>query len=331
MTFILEKFTRDQIVGLVRQFGGTTTDAVLDPNSKIFIHPQIEGFISYRLEKEVCVTFGDPICKKENLLDLTKAFLIFAEEKKCQAIFITTSEGFRELVKDLMVGSIQCCHNLALNPILEDPRKKSGTHASLVRRKTKQAIKEGVTFHELADENIEEHSIAALGKDWVLRRKGPQIHISHVHLFDDRLGKRWFYAKKENQLVGIFVLNKLENKNGWLLNHLMLAKDAPNGTPEALIIFAIETLAKENCPYLTFGIVPQEYLDAITGFHFSVTWIIQKLYRLAWKLLKLNGFSMFWNKFLPQTEPLYILFYPPKLGVSTLFGLAQAFNLKIFK
>ena len=94
-----------------------------------------------------------------------------------------------------------------------------------VRRKTKHALHEGVAVTEyLEADNQLESAMERVGEAWLSRRRGPQIHISHIRLFADRYGKRWFYAQQAGRVVGVVVLNQLQMRQGWLMNHLMLAR-----------------------------------------------------------------------------------------------------------
>lgn len=195
---------RSRIVELVRLFGGSTTDAVLDPSTKIFQLPGIDGFIGYRLTKSCAIVFGNPVCALENQPLLTHAFHAFAKQNKKNIIYVAVSQAFaRWAVQHVCHSLVEFGEELVFDPVC-DPREKSGTHASLVRRKVKQAFREGVEVHEYLGDNTEiEKAIEQVGASWLESRKGAQIHISNVYLMDDKSGKRWFYAKKNNEIVGV--------------------------------------------------------------------------------------------------------------------------------
>ncbi len=61
------------------------------------------------------------------------------------------------------------------------------------------------------------------------RKARPQIYIAQVSLFQDRLGKRWFYAECGGCLVGVLTLDRMEASGGWFLSHMMILNDAPVG------------------------------------------------------------------------------------------------------
>ena len=128
-------------------------------------------------------------------------------------------------------------------------------------------------------------------------------------------------------MVGIVVLNVLESHNGWLLNHLMIAPEAPGGTPELLVISALDALKQEGCTFATFGAVPNTKLGEISGLGSVASWTARLIYQAAYHLFHLKGHKMFWGKFQPQTKPSYLLFSRPQIGYQEIKALMQSLNV----
>lgn len=326
----LEINDREKVVKLIRQWGGLTTDALLDDQCTYFSMPEVEGLIGYRVVSGCGVVFGDPVCSPDDVPLLAQAFHRFCCDQKIQTVYLMASEPFSKwALQNISKAAVQYGEELSLNP-QNDPRKNHGTQASLVRRKVKHALKEGTTVkeHLLRDMAIEqEMEVSVLA--WLQARRGPQVHISKVHLFDDHFGKRWFYAQKDGKIVGILVINQLQAKNGWLLNHLMITPEAPHGTPELLVVSALETLGKEGCKYVTFGAAPQTSLGQITGLSGISSWMARVIYQAAYRIFHLKGHKMFWGKFHPETEPSYLLFSRPKIGLKEIRALMHTMNVSI--
>src|SRR5262249_1208591 len=146
-------------------------------------------------------------------------------------------------------------------------------------------------------------------------RRGLQVHISNVYLFTNRLGKRWFYAKLGDQVIGAIALNRLHSKNGWHINHLMVIPDAPNGVPELLMISVLELLEKEGCPFATVGSIASEKLGEIKGLGRFFTMVARTIFNTANKLIQLEGLNTFWGKFHPKSRPSYLIFSRNKIGI----------------
>jgi lysylphosphatidylglycerol synthetase-like protein (DUF2156 family) len=184
-----------------------------------------------------------------------------------------------------------------------------------------------VQFSEFRREDLRlERLIEENGAKWLRARRGPQIHISNIYLFDDTHGKRWFYAHVGGQVVGSVSLNQLEKKQGWLINHLMVIPEAPIGTSELLFTHVLEALNTEGCRYATVGAITAQRLGQIQGFHPIVKSIARTAFGIAKKVYDLDGLNMFWGKFHPDKEPLYLLFGKKGIGLRELLGISRAMN-----
>jgi lysylphosphatidylglycerol synthetase-like protein (DUF2156 family) len=318
---------RSYIVELVRRWGGSTTDAVLDPTMQNFQCPGIQGFVGYRLELRCAICFGDPICAPSDKEQLAMAFHRFADENGYCVIYIAASQEYAHWVITHLSGAIiEFGEELAFNPP-RDPRKNSGTYGSLVRRKTKQAARQEVTIHEYIPHDAAiENAIEHVKMSWLKSRRGLQVHISNVYLFTDCNGKRWFYAKQRDRVIGVIVLNQLQSKNGWLLNHLMVMPDAPNGVPELLMSTVLEVLEKEGCPFATVGSIASLELGEIRGMSKFAASITRITFKIASKIICLEGLNTFWGKFHPQSKPAYLIFSRKRIGIRELMGLKRAMN-----
>lgn len=318
------------LIDIVRRWGGSTVDAVLDPHCRIFQTPGIEGVIGYKQELDCAIVFGDPLSSPENKMPLARAFKRYCLEKNWNSIYIIASKDFADQYRaEEDVALFKYGEELYLDPH-DNPINKTGVHASLVRRKTRHATREGVTIQEYSgsDEEVEKQ-IEQVGLSWLKGREGPQIHISNVHLFENRMGKRWFYALKEQKIIGVVLLNELKAHQGWLLNHLMPIPGASNGTPELLIVSVLNQLAKESCKYITFGSVPAQKLDEVNGLGWASTYFAKLCYAMASRIFYLEGRGMFWRKFMPESKPCYLLFSNPRLSLKDLRALMRALNVTL--
>ncbi len=325
-----EEEQRTSLVKLVRKWGGLNTDALLDPHCKLFSIPSIEGFIGYRIEMNCAVVFGDPVCALRDQADLTEAFQRFCREKHLNIIYAIVSEQFaKSSVHQNRGVLIQFGNKLILNPH-DNPSKRTGSKAVLLRKKVKHSQKDGVEVIEyLNNDPALEREIEQVGNSWLESRHGPQIYIAHLSLFNDREGKRWLYAKRGGQVIGFLILNETRASSGWLLNNLILTPDAPSGTSELLITTALGTLEEEDCSCVIIGPVIATHLLAIAGLGTFSSWFVQVLFKGIKKIFYLEGQRIFWEKFSPQDEPSYLLF--DKINIRTIKALMMALNVKFAK
>ena len=229
--------------------------------------------------------------------------------------------------KNYRGGSIAFGEELYIDP-QRDPRVHSGKRGIVLRGKIRRAEKLGVAVKEYRGGNLElEQKIQDVANQWIRHRKGPQIYISPVHLFSDRYGKRWIYAEQGNQVVGGLAINMLQAKAGWCLDRIMTVPNAPQGTPELLVMMLIETLSKEGCNFLTFGPTNSSLLGSMTGFGKLPSFLAPRIYKAAVRYFKIEGKRKFWEKFFPDSSPSYLLFKDPTLCFHEILGLMQALNV----
>lgn len=318
---------KDQIVDCVRRWGGSTSDAILDPLCEIFHLPEVDGLIGYRQSFRRAVVFGDPVCCPSKIPLIVSAFHDYCASKNLQPIYVSASQKFANwAIKNITASAIEFGEELSLNPH-EDPREKKGEYPSLVRRKVKRALKEGASVEEYVGNDPKlEAEIVEMGKKWRADRKGLQIYISNIHLFENRPGKRWFYAKQNDRVIGILVLNEVRLHQGWHANHLMVVREAPNGTSELLIIKALETLRHENYNFMGFGSVVSAEPKLI-GFYPFYSWVIPKMMKLAYRIFNVDTNKKFLSKFLPTAAPSYLVFTRKKFGLKDGLGLIRSMNV----
>lgn len=321
---------KEKIVILLRRYGGATVDAILDLSCHFFSLGGIEGFIGYRRECGCAIMLGDPVCSIENRAQLTILFHLFCLTRGLKVLYLIVSESFSSFaIKEFGGARIEFGEALFLDP-QQDPRDLTGVRASLVRRKVRHAQKEGLETHEyLLPNSSLEAGMEKVAEKWLLARDGPQVHISHPDIFENRYGKRWIYAMQHGQVVGVAILNKLESKSGWLLNHLMFAPEAPHGTPESLVIKAIEILKGEECHFLAFAMAPLDRLGRVDGLGKISGSLCKCLYSLASKVFHLQGHKGFWEKFNPQSTPAFLYFHSPPIGFQELIALKKVLNISI--
>lgn len=324
------KTARETIVKLIRKWGDVNTDGLLEPTVKTFFSAGIEGFIGYRIEGAHAVVFGDPVCSAANKPTLALAFQKHCESKNLKVVYTIVSKDFANWTfKALDASTVEFGETFILDPF-HNPVNNKGSHAVLVRKKVKHATKTGVTVEEYTgNDPVIEQEINSIASQWVQRRRGPQIYLAHITLFNDREGKRWFYAKHEGKIVGLIVLNELKAKDGWLLNNQMLIQSAPNGTSELLIISALETLEKEDCHYVEAGPVTRKELGEIQGMNKAIEQLTRLVFKGAKHVFHLDGYEAFWTKFDPKLEGCYLSFPKRNIGYSSVRALMAAFNMSM--
>lgn len=321
---------RQDIVNIVRRWADVNTDGILDASCQLFSSSSIEGLIGYRIEASNAVVFGDPVCPEEHKGTLAQEFQAYCKNKNLGVVYAVASEEFAKwAVANIQSVAVEFGEKFVLNP-LSNPMNNKGSKAGLVRKKVKHALAEGVFVEEYRGNDPEmEAAIQGVADAWLDSRHGPQVYLANISLFKDRTGKRWLYAKQAGHLVGILLLNQLKANEGWLLNNVMITKNAPNGLSELLVISALQMLEIENCQHVIIGPVPAKRLGKIEGLGRFATTLTRWAYKGAQKVFRLGGHEVFWEKFQPAVKPAFLLFPENNLSISSIKALLRAFNVHI--
>lgn len=317
-----------QIHEWIRLWGNSTSEVILDTNCLFFQTPGIDGFIGYRLELETAVVFGDPVCAPKNTIALAEAFHEFCRKSGTKIIYMLASEPFALwALSDSCKVMIEVCEELAFNP-QEDPT--IGHKAHRLRNKVNHTHTLGLEVVEYLDHDPKmEAAIQHAGNLWLEDRKGPQIHLGPLHLFADRTDKRWFYVKDSNNtIVSVALMRKLDAYHGWFLKFLVTIPTAPRGSSELLVLSIIETLRKENCNYLSIGMVPAPQLGIIHGLGRFYKALARNLFSVAKWIFRLEHRKMYWEQFHPTSKRFFIVFSEPSIGIGVLRAILKALNAK---
>lgn len=316
----------------IQQYGTAASIALFDPAFKIFKIDSINGIIGYRPEGKCAVVFGDPLCAEHDRAVLTDAFHEYCKNNNMSIVYTAVSDQFRQwAMQGWCKAAIQMGHEIILDP-LKDPRNLPGPHANLLRRKIKKSILDGVYVHEYTtyDSSIE-YEMNQVAHAWLAHRHGPQIYYAQTNLFADKPSKRWFYAQQGEAIIGVLVINRIDAKQGWVINILMKNPDAPSHVSEYMVLCAMDALRVEGCRYLSTGPLPSPHLGTVQGLNPVYCALTKMSYAIAKKIFNLNERQRYWKKFEPRKEPSFLLFSNSRIGYKELKGIMGAFNAQLFK
>jgi len=315
---------------MVHCWGCPLSEAVLDSCS-YFQTPELEGVIGYRLSNRYAVVLGDPICPPEKKMLLAEAFQKFCQEHQLSCIYFLVSEKFAKWAvghhcKILLEVGEEIIFKPQIDPTI-------GHRGSKLRNKIHHAQHQGLSVKEYLSSDPElEKKILDVGKKWVKARKGPQIYLGNLNFFENRLGKRWFYLQDEKQnILGMALLCRLDAHGGWLLKFLIIIPGAPRGSSELLMVSLLEVLRQEECRFLTYGIVPADYLGEISGLGKINALLAKMLFKIAKWVFRLSQKKLYWRQFQPHTESSYLLFSSSSIGIEELRALAVAIKMEYKK
>lgn len=312
----------------IRRWGNAMSITLLDPAVQIFRAPNIPGVIGYKVSAGCAVVFGDPVCANNDTPALAQAFKDFCSKNNLRMIYTAASKNFADWAHgQISEAKIEVGAELVVD-LSKDP--SSGQEGRMLRKKLKHSASEGVVIEEYGgNDPLVEKEIESVTANWLQGRKGPQIYLSKVNVFEERHGKRWFYAKQNGKLVGVLLLNQLEAKQAWVLYMVMATPTAPNGTSESLVMHAIAKLRGEGCRYLSLGDAQGEKVGEVKGLGVISSWVAKHSFNASKKIFGLDGRRVYWKKYMPESRPSYLLFSHSSVGLREIVGLLRAINVSL--
>lgn len=317
----------DLVQSWIHQWGSSFSEAVFEAPCRIYKRDNIEGFIGYLQVCKCAVVYGDPVCSKQEVYQLAESFHQFCIEQGLTVIYISVSQSFAKwAIESHCKSLIEIGEEVILDPFCNPSEGPSGRR---LRYKINHAINNGLTVSEYITHDTEmEQAIQHVCDSWQKSRKGWQIHLGDVNFFKSRIGKRWFYIQdKTGTILGAALLSRMDLKQGWLLKYLVCVPNAPRGTSELLMNSILLTLRKENCRYVTYGMIIGEELRETIGLNKRNKFFAKVIFKIARWVFRLSERKTYWQKFLPDTEPRYLLFSNKSVGIKEIYAVAKAMKI----
>jgi phosphatidylglycerol lysyltransferase len=277
-----------------------------------------EACVAYREVPGAWVTAGEPVCAKERLLSVTRAFVRAGSEQGRRVRFFHVSESF--------------CHEAGLSgthvgeQAAWDPREWDKTLAGSrnLREQLRRARAKGVAVRLVPGaEMAQPHSDVRQACDAVLARwlHARGMHemqfMVHVHPFSFPEERRYFVAEQHGKLLAFAVAVPIYATQGWFLEDLIRDGEAANGTVELLIDGAMRQFAREGSGYATLGLAP------LSG---DVNPLLRFTRRHTRRLYNFPGLRAFKEKLCPREwTPVYLAFPRGELGLVAMADVLAAF------
>lgn len=248
---------RARVLSLVRRFGWNATSfQVLEPGYRYFF-PDGDACVAYVDTGRAWVAAGAPLADDGRFAAVTAAFVGAARDANRRACFFATEARFTDRVplRSLLVGE---------QPVWEPDRWGAALRGSpSLREQLRRARAKGVRVRA-----TDAHAAAAAGaasrealhgfvEDWLgARELAPLGFLARVDPLAILPDRPLFVAEREGALVGILSVAPIHGREGWLLQNLLRAPDAPNGTAEALFDQAMREASARGITFLTLGLAP---------------------------------------------------------------------------
>lgn len=197
------------------------------------------------------------------------------------------------------------------------------------RAQRNRARNKGLVVSEWPPEQAQEdRNVRRVLDEWLTTRGLPAMHfLVEPQMLGDLAGRRIFVGHVQGRLVGFLVASPIPCRKGWLTEQFVRGFNAPNGTVESLVDYAVTALCESGAEYVTMGIVPLSPRAPATD---NPTWLNALL---AWarahgrRFYNFDGLDALKSKFHPEYwEPIYAISNESEFSMRSLYAVLAAFT-----
>jgi phosphatidylglycerol lysyltransferase len=322
----IDAAARALVTALVRRHGWNATSfQVLEPGYRYFFAGD-DACVAYVDTGRAWVAAGAPLAPEHRLAEVTATFIAAARAAGRRACLFATEERFTDIVplKSLPIGEQAVWDPADWPAALARSRR---LREQLRRARAKGIRVRTVDLSEAAGNEPTRAAISALVQRWLRSRElapmgfvvqiEPLTLLPEHRLFVAELAELAELAKpadtagaregapSEDELVALLSMAPIYARNGWSLQHLVRAPEAPNGTTETLIDHAMRWAAGQGAAFLTLGLAP------LAG---DVPVPLRLARRAGRALFDFEGLRAFKAKLRPARWDRAFLSFPPEVG-----------------
>ena len=312
---------RRRVLAVLRRHGWNATSfQVLEPGFKYWFADE-DACVAYVDTGRSWVAAGAPLTEPARLREVAEAFHRRALEARRRLAFFAVEQ---RAVKALDWRSL----NVGEQPEWDaDSWPETLRTSSSLREQLRRARAKGVSVRlasagELSStESPLRGALERLVAGWLRRHEmapmGFLVQVDPLTLLEEH---RVYLAEQEDQLVGFLSAAPIFARPGWLLQNLIRAPEAPNGTTELLVDHAMRDAAQsegEDSPMVTLGLAPLagQVVPAL------------RLARSAGSVLfDFEGLRAFKARLRPSRwSPIHLVYPPDQGAIRTTLDVLEAF------
>lgn len=321
-----DKLQMPDVEDLIANYGDASNTSWLDDRYKIWRDEDTGGAVGYLEDNGYAIVMGDPLCDSEQYAELIKSFLQHIIEESLRPIWILASAAIEKILGDVLKWRTLTC--VAEQRVLLDQT------AAQLSKKERQADNAHIKIHQigLGEEVLQEVRSKCDKRiaGWQQSRRGKQMHITEVRPWVDMRHRQYLWAENQNdEVTALVVLAQLSPQRGYQIKYALDFPGSSNGSIEALISRAIETVRSSGFKEMTFGAGATSEVHLTRNLRGLRARAITYAYKVIMKNLKLAQKNEFREKFGVVEDPLYICYPFMGLGISGTRTLARAFEEKV--
>lgn len=273
----------------------------ITPGALTWTMPGVDGAIIYGKFGRVWLAAGDPLGRPEDIKSLAQGFMSAAAKARRIAAFVPVTERFARVGVQLGLTAIK----IGAAPYFDLANwEPHGNSAKKMRAGVNRAHRAGVSIERIAsfDENLRKET-AELCLKWLSHRRAETTFgwLLALDPFLNAERKQVFAARDANdRLVGLLAASPIPVRDGWYLEDVLRADDAPPGTSDLLVFETLQQLKAQGATMATLGTAPLA-TDGVDELSTHDHPVVERAIRIASKPLSafynFEGLRRFKSKF----------------------------------
>lgn len=300
----------------------------LTPQFKRWADPDSACVVAYAdarslpLGPRTWVAAGEPIGPLADVAGAADRFEAAAREAGAGAFWFGVESPAR-------LGVARTALVIGAQPVWEARswEERMAQKASL-RAQVNRARNKGVAAEEVEREAAaSDPALRRILDGWIARRGMPPLaFLADPYSLDHLADRRVFVASQDGQAIAYLILGPIPARDGWHVEWIIRAPDAPNGTSALLLDAAFHAVDPQSL--VTLGLVPlsSQAPASPQAPPLAVRALLAWTRAHARRFYNFEGLERFKGKFLPDAwEPIYLVTPRRRVSLATFYAVADAF------
>lgn len=330
---------------LAAQYGHVSHMGVLDPSYRFFVNSARTGALSYKLQNQVAIVTGDPLCDPAIFGHILHEFKAYRKRRRWGIVIMGASEIFMKYARQRGWTAMEFGVERVLNPmdndvLMERRGKRIITQNKHLLDPKKGGISLGVYTPSVRTDPILQRELTEVYDSWRhMRSKTARgksqafITIYDPFCLPDLM--IFIYARGANgAAMGFAALRRIRDSRAYHLDPCVAAPWSPKGVSELLTYTSMTLLNQMNISSLSFGYEPLQSLGEMTGISSRIQKVIRHVHHYTFRRLPLAGKKAYHDKFRPderQDAGVWLVFPGGVPGLRQVFAVAHVAHISIRK
>lgn len=315
---------------LIANYGDASNTSWLEERTEIWRDDLSGSAVGFVPQDGYAIIIGNPLCHSSQYYRTATGFLRYVRKhRNLKPLWLLVGSEMEEvLATRFNWRTFSVAAELRVDPTT----RNAAGNDSEVQRKIRKAEKEGVRIYDIplggpVPDDIRQKCDERV-QDWLAHRKGKQVHLTDIHLWQDMEHRLYHYAVERgtDTIVAIVVMAQLSIENGYQVKYALDFPNAPSGTIELIITHALRNLATKGETNVTFGGGASSNFTPGHNLKGTRVKVLSKAYHAIASELRLTAKSEFREKLGAHEDAVYICYPSRGLGPTGVKAILNFFE-----